>query len=695
MRLKPSFSYFLLSIAYCLFSVLSYAQPCGTDQLLRNILQTEPNASQILQQNREAINNYINHNGNRDSRNAIVTIPVVFHIIHNGQIVGTGSNISVAQIQSQLDVLNEHFRLRNADTSLIPPWFQGRQADIEVEFCLASFDASGNATSGITRHNYANLSNFDVTIKPVTQWDPTLYLNFWTTVLSGPLLGYATFPNMGPADQDGIVVDYREVGKTPINPNGSLGKTAVHEVGHWLNLFHTFQDSCSGMTPQTCDLQGDWICDTPPSYEAAFGAPGLTQNTCHESPVDEFDMWMNYMDYADEDQLHLFTRGQRDVIRATLSTSRLSIQSSYGCHDASNVFAVSGQVVDASNSAPISNARVYFDGQSDYETTTDGNGNFTISSAVEGNYDVYAGKWGYMTKQFMVNTLINSVTTGMLIPIDNQHYYDDFLMDFSWTMNNTSSSGFLTRAIPVGTSYLSEAANPFVDEQNDFGLKCMVSGNSSSVATADDIDNGSVTLISPSFDLSSYTDPYLRYSRWFYNGSQSGNACDDKMTVKLNNGSVNVTLETIDSAQAPTNLWMQKTFRISDYVTPTNNMRLIIDASDLTISNPNIVEMGFDRFEVIEGIALSAGETENEKVDIAVFPNPSSGIVNVKYVMSGTEKVSLKVMNVMGEEILSNEISHTTQGLAAFDMRNQAQGIYFIRLQTQLSEKTLKFSLLH
>lgn len=685
---------------YSLFSVFSSTaqEKCGTDQMLRAFFTQNPNAEQIFQQNRNIIAEYISANS-RNDRQMIVTIPVVFHVIHSGQNEGVGLNISLAQIQSQIEVLNECYRLRNADTTQIPSWFQGRQADAMVEFCLAQFDSAGNPTSGVTRHNISNTSNFDTNIKPVTQWDPSKYLNIWTSNLGTTLLGYATPPGMFPWNQDGVVLDYRHVGKAPANPFASshdLGRTCVHEVGHWLNLFHVFQDSCAGMNAQTCNLAGDFICDTPPAKAATFGSPNLTQNTCHETPVDENDMWMNYMDYPDDDQVHLFTHDQVTVMRATLATSRLSIQSSLGCTNELNIFSYSGQVTDALSGAGVPNAKVLFDGQTDFETVADGSGNFTIPNLIDGYYDVYAGKWGYMTKQFAVHTAFSSGSSAITIPIENNHYYDDFIFDNQWSKSSNSSGGFWVRDVPAGTFWQSSPANPEQDAVNDYGLKCFVTGNTGGAATNDDVDNGSVTLVSPAFDLTAYTDPYLRYQRWFFNGSQSGNTPDDFMTVKLNNGSSTVVLETITPANAPSNVWTNSVFRIEDYTTVTNNMRLIIEVSDASASNPNIVEGGLDKFEIKEGLFSSLNSVDKDILHFSVYPNPSNGFIQVQYKLNEAQPHLIKVSNVLGEEITKQQLSTGKQeGSTVINLSTAPAGLYFITLQSEHSEKTLKISLQH
>jgi hypothetical protein len=696
MKLKPVAIVCLLLFSYFAFS--QNAEKCGTDKLLHDFFANDPDATQKFELNRSLIGNYLSNNASRDSRNIIITIPVVFHVIYNGQPIGTGLNISAAQIQSQIAVLNECYRLRNSDTSAIPPWFQGRQADIEIEFCLATFDTAGSPTSGITRHSIANTNNFDTDIKPITQWAPSKYLNIWTTNLGNTLLGYATPPGLFPWNQDGVVLDFRHVGKAPDNPYSSThdqGRTCVHEVGHWLNLFHTFQDSCVGMTPQTCNLQGDFICDTPPEKEATFGQPNLLQNTCHETPVDENDMWMNYMDYADDDQMHLFTHDQRDVIRATLSTSRLSLQSSLGCTNAFNSFSFSGTVVDATTNTPVANARVLFDGQEDFEALADGNGNFTIPALIDDYYDIYAGKWGYNTSLFATHTALNSGSGGITIAIENHHYYDDFTFDYNWTKTATASSGFWTRSIPVGTFYQSEPAAPSLDAQDDFTLKCFVTGNIGGNAATDDVDNGTATLISPVFDLTGFNDPYLRYERWFYDGSQSSNTPDDNMVFKINNGQGTSTIESVDASIAPTNKWIQKTFRLNDYTTLTNNMRLIIDVNDANNGNPNIVEGGLDKFEIKEGVFSSITNLENEFVQATIYPNPSTGLALLQFTLSEPGSTILKVNNTMGEQVVLKQLESTRgSNTVSLDFSIQPAGIYFVSLQGQHSEKTLKFSLL-
>jgi PKD repeat protein len=258
----------------------------------------------------------------------LVTIPVVFHVVYQN----ATENISDAKLQSQLDVLNEDFRKLNVDFSTVPSAFQGAGADMEIQFCLATVDAAGNPTTGITRTQTTDAGfDTDDQVKYTAQggqnaWDRNKYLNIWVCDMSAAgLLGYAQFPG-GPAATDGVVLTYNAVGRIGVSGPYNKGRTATHEVGHWLNLYHIWGDdggSCNG---------SDQVSDTPNQAGANYGCetfPFLT-NCAPNSPG---EMFMNYMDYGDDVCLKMFTNGQKTRAQSLFATggSRVGLLSSNAC----------------------------------------------------------------------------------------------------------------------------------------------------------------------------------------------------------------------------------------------------------------------------------------------------------------------------------------------------------------------------
>ncbi len=262
----------------------------------------------------------------------VITIPVVVHIIHFGEPIGTGRNLSVAQIQSQIDVLNEDFRRLNSDISITPAAFRGGSDDALVQFCLAQQDESGNATTGIVRYLGSqaqySMSDMNLIVKPTTIWDRDSYLNIWAVDLTGGLLGFAQFPgDIYPGDTpytDGIVIYYNCFGRVGnLNAQYNLGRTATHEVGHWLDLRHIWAD-------EPACAADDFVADTPLQADNNSGVPTFPLlDAC--ATIYPGAMFYNYMDYCDDNTLTMFTVGQASRMDAALFGPRLPLQSSIGC----------------------------------------------------------------------------------------------------------------------------------------------------------------------------------------------------------------------------------------------------------------------------------------------------------------------------------------------------------------------------
>ena len=247
----------------------------------------------------------------------LITIPVVVHVVHRTD----EENISDGQVKSQIAALNRDYRARNADKRKAPAVWKSLLTDSKVQFRLATKDPNGKRTSGITR-TATTATSFgpDDGVKAkktggVEPWPTDQYLNIWVCSLGDGLLGYAQFPG-GPAATDGVVILNTAFGTqgtatAPFNK----GRTATHEVGHFLNLRHIWGDrnDCSG---------NDFVADTPVAQQANFGTPKFPHVTCNNGP--NGDMFMNYMDYVDDDAMFMFSAGQVTRMNAALAGPRSS-----------------------------------------------------------------------------------------------------------------------------------------------------------------------------------------------------------------------------------------------------------------------------------------------------------------------------------------------------------------------------------
>lgn len=294
---------------------------CGTMQSFEELAEESPS----VRANQTQINDFTARSietgeAQRVARRRI-TIPVVVHVVYKRQ----EENISKTQISSQITALNKDFQAQNPDHANVPPVWQGLVADPRIQFKLASKDPRGGATDGITR-TATNRSSFPAYKNPVKKrseggapgWPASRYLNLWVCNLGDGLLGYAQFPG-GPARTDGVVILYSAFGTTgAVQPPFDKGRTATHEIGHWLNLRHIWADTidCSG---------SDQVSDTPNAKGPNYGKPSFPRISCSNGP--NGDMFMNYMDYTDDDAMFMFTPGQVMRMNAALAGPRSSFAS--------------------------------------------------------------------------------------------------------------------------------------------------------------------------------------------------------------------------------------------------------------------------------------------------------------------------------------------------------------------------------
>lgn len=320
-------------------------EKCGSAIIHDRLMATDPVYKSVQEENEKAIQKTIaDWKSGAKMPPPVYTIPVVFHVIHKGEAVGSGTNISDAQIQSAVDALNRDYRRTSADGGIA----QGSGPDTEIQFCLATKDPSGNPTTGINRVDGTTVSGYssggieinsgsqgasETAIKSLSKWPNTSYVNIWVVseidnggsdvsnlnTWTGGILGYAYFPGTS-ATYDGIVALHCCVGNDP-NQNkgyrlwfGTLtSRTLTHEMGHFLNLYHTFEGgSCS---ETNCSSQGDRCCDTPPHIG--------NNASCSSPECSGTQQVENYMDYTDESCQDMFSADQTTRARAVLATGGL------------------------------------------------------------------------------------------------------------------------------------------------------------------------------------------------------------------------------------------------------------------------------------------------------------------------------------------------------------------------------------
>jgi hypothetical protein len=282
---------------------------CGSYEVLQQQISADP----TLIKRMEAIENFTKNviANPRLGRlvNGVIEIPVVVNVLYKT----SAENISSGQLQSQIDVLNADYNYTNTDKTKVPAAFQPVAASVGVRFVLANVVRKlTNKKSWGTNDamKKSSLGGIDPT-------DPASNLNMWSCNLGQGLLGYAQFPGGAPAT-DGVVILYSAFGSRAIYPAGTytssydLGRTATHEVGHWMNLRHIWGDDNAACTGS------DLVGDTPNQGGENYGCPSFPHISCSNTP--NGDMFMNYMDYTDDACMFMFSSGQKDRALAVFAS---------------------------------------------------------------------------------------------------------------------------------------------------------------------------------------------------------------------------------------------------------------------------------------------------------------------------------------------------------------------------------------
>lgn len=275
---------------------------CHSMNVLARQLKEDPGMLQRMQRIESHTSIYGKKPGNGngggggpvDDNLGVINIPVYIHVLYNS----SQENISNSQINSQMTVLNNDFRKTNSDVNMVPSEFVSLVADSEIEFTLAGVTRKATSkTSWGTNDSMKSSSNGGV--DPIT---PETHLNIWVCNIGGGILGYAQFPG-GNTSTDGVVVGHQYFGTQGyVSAPFNKGRTATHEIGHYLNLRHIWGDG-------RCK-RDDYVSDTPSSDGPNYGCPSYPTVNCRSN-----DMTMNYMDYTDDACMFMFSEGQKMRMR--------------------------------------------------------------------------------------------------------------------------------------------------------------------------------------------------------------------------------------------------------------------------------------------------------------------------------------------------------------------------------------------
>lgn len=328
--IRGSAFFFLLFI---FISVTSNSQDrCGTIEYTNQLKRLG-----ILHESNDQFEKWLNeklllrsrNDKNRRLQATSYTIPVVVHVIHNGESAGIGTNISDQQVISQIAVLNKDFARENDDAVNTPPEFQPVAGASSIRFVLAQNDPSGLPTTGITRvkgfkADYTIEDNIE--LKALSYWPAENYLNIWVCHLTDRF-GYtqfpvSTLPGLSNSSRnrltDGIVISFeafgsRDYGNFLLHPSYNKGRTTTHEMGHFFGLRHLWGDeaNCTG---------DDYVNDTPPQANLTLGCPPQPVKECPASNPQN-KMFQNFLDYTDDECMNLFTHHQVDRMLVVLENS--------------------------------------------------------------------------------------------------------------------------------------------------------------------------------------------------------------------------------------------------------------------------------------------------------------------------------------------------------------------------------------
>lgn len=680
-----------LVVLFCCFPLLSQAQAyiprCNFDSLYLEQLKSAD--FRTLQLHEEQAFNEFLELDNKES--VVYTIPVVVHIVQNTS--NLEMDISNEDIYRQIEILNETYNLLNEDVSQTPTAFEVLIGNPQIEFCLATVDPNGYATNGITR-NTTDVTTFSTALDNikysdlggVDAWNTEDYLNIWVGKITTGVLGYSHTPTSSiPNEEHGLVVAYPYFGETDHEFYGQ-GKTAVHEIGHYLNLKHPW--GIGG-----CDANNDWVEDTPMSESAYFGNPVHPQTSC-----ESVDMFMNYMDYVNDSSMVMFSQGQVDRMHFTMSYYRASLQESNGCGTPSLI--AEPQIIHASSEFEY-DAAIYLN-------ITSGIPPFTI------NWD---------SGEFTNSLLDLSVGDYSVVITDSVGQELSLYFTISFYGNEFESDNFESYSMDSSLYAQSELWVPYCEANfaanisnisAPEGMQYLEVNASDGVNTflydLGSLDENSFDLSFMMYVPSGRTASYTMYHDATCSGALSAYNVEFKSDAL---GVVNVGGQNIDF-DFPQDQW----FTVNQIIDLDRDLveLLIVDQNiepwifswtiSSEIGNPRLGAIVFndfvdtlsqthyfiDDFKMILTPNSDIGVEEVvQYLDVVAYPNPTDAFISLRAGEELLDLCEVYLLNTLGQGLYTKSWNPKQDGDLKISTGDYEQGIYFLRIQSDNQLKVLKF----
>lgn len=593
-----------------------------------------------------------NNPNSTENTTVVVTIPVVVHVIHNGDAYGVNENIHDLQIQSQITVLNQDYR-----RMLGTPGYNTNPvgADVEIEFCLAQRDPNDNATTGITRTNLNTASytmnTVNANVKPQTQWNPNKYLNIWVVNFSDDTLGYAQFPSSSTATNiaqtDGVVIGHLFFGSSTLYPSGTYGapydkgRTLTHEAGHFFGLYHIWGDN-NNCTVNATDSTQDFCLDTPASTGPHGGCP-IGTDSC-PTPAGVPDMVQNYMDYTNDTCMNIFTQNQKTRMLTVLNNfpRRVELLTSNGCTPPTILGLDATLNITNLNVSPCGNTIAPVLSLVNLGTTTLTSA--TLSYNIDGNNSQTIPWTGSLTAG--QNTTIN---VGNITSNSGTHTFNAAIVSTNGSVDDNSSNNTKTQNFNIVTNFATNTVNfrlqlDYIGQETSWTLK-----NSA----------GTTLYNGGNYPVTSTTSGVmgaLVQATWTL-------ANNDCYTFTINDSYGD-------------GICCQYGSGYYDIKTPNNE----VIASGATFTSTESKSFAIN--------LLSVGDVDSFS-GMYLYPNPTNDQLNVFVSNEIGLPESYVIYNALGQIVANKSINSSVD--LSINTSNYSNGVYFIKLTKENQSKTLRF----